>query len=64
MDEKSVYVGDVDYSATNEELKEYFKQCGEIKRATIMTNRGGRPKGYIKIKIDIFLDSPILSLKM
>lgn len=46
MDEKSVYVGDVDYSATNEELKEYFKQCGEIKRATIQTNRIGKPKGY------------------
>ncbi|KAF1764326.1 hypothetical protein GCK72_004273 [Caenorhabditis remanei] len=43
IDAKSVFIGNVEYGATIEELQEHFKGCGEIVRTTIpkdkMTNR-------------------------
>lgn len=46
MDQRSVFVGNVDYAVTPEELKSHFSACGAIIRATILTDRiTNRPKG-------------------
>ncbi|CDJ60088.1 RNA-binding protein, putative [Eimeria maxima] len=45
-DKRSVYVGNVDYSATPADLQEHFKGCGPINRITIMVDKfTGHPKG-------------------
>eukprot|EP00915_Cephaloidophora_sp_WS-2016_P007068 GHVH01009560.1.p1 GENE.GHVH01009560.1~~GHVH01009560.1.p1 ORF type:complete len:269 (+),score=40.40 GHVH01009560.1:68-808(+) len=45
--EKSVYVGNVDYSVTVEELRDHFAACGAINRVTICVNKQtGSPLGY------------------
>lgn len=46
-DKRSVYVGNVDYHATPEELQEHFKSCGAINRITIMVDKYTCcPKGF------------------
>merc|ERR1719424_1211690 len=46
-DSRSVYVGNVDYSTTIEELKEFFQSCGPVTRVTICTDKWTQqPKGY------------------
>lgn len=50
-DARSVYVGNVDYGATVEELGVLFGDCGTINRVTIMTNKQtGQPKGFAYIE--------------
>lgn len=50
-DSRSVYVGNVDYGATNEDLKQHFYGCGYIKRITILRNKlDGHPKGFAYIE--------------
>ncbi|KAL8273961.1 hypothetical protein Esti_002140 [Eimeria stiedai] len=52
-DKRSVYVGNVDYSATPADLQEHFKGCGQINRITIMVDRfTGHPKGYAYIEFN------------
>eukprot|EP00523_Entomoneis_sp_CCMP467_P003710 CAMPEP_0168751716 /NCGR_PEP_ID=MMETSP0724-20121128/17982_1 /TAXON_ID=265536 /ORGANISM="Amphiprora sp., Strain CCMP467" /LENGTH=202 /DNA_ID=CAMNT_0008799879 /DNA_START=22 /DNA_END=630 /DNA_ORIENTATION=+ len=46
-DSCSIYVGQVDYSATPEELVSHFNACGTIERVTIVCDKySGRPKGF------------------
>ena len=52
-DALSIYIGNVDYSATEEELRNTFISCGEIVRVTIIKNmKTGHPKGaaFIEFK--------------
>ncbi|XP_006860329.1 PREDICTED: embryonic polyadenylate-binding protein 2 [Chrysochloris asiatica] len=50
-DHRSVYVGNVDYGASAEELGAYFNPCGEIHRVTILCDKFSRhPKGYAYIE--------------
>jgi polyadenylate-binding protein 2 len=50
-DTKSVYVGNVDYSATAEELGKHFEGCGPVNRVTIMCDKySGNPKGFAYIE--------------
>jgi len=50
-DSKSIYVGNVDYSTTAEELMEFFQSCGTVNRITIPCNKwSGHPKGYAYIE--------------
>lgn len=57
-DERSVFVKNVDFSATAEDLKDHFSDCGEIKRITILTDKfTQKPKGYVFIS---FIDHPPL----
>lgn len=45
-DALSIYIGNVDYSATEDELKDTFLDCGDIVRVTIIKNmKTGHPKG-------------------
>ncbi|KAJ8041990.1 Polyadenylate-binding protein 2 [Holothuria leucospilota] len=51
VDSRSVYVGNVDYSATAEELEAHFHGCGSINRVTILCNKfTGHPKGYAYVE--------------
>jgi len=44
---RSVYVGNVDYQVTVEDLRDHFAACGNISRVTIMMNKStGAPMGY------------------
>lgn len=46
VDSRSVYVGQVDYGATPEELQAHFQSCGTINRVTILCDKfTGHPKG-------------------
>jgi hypothetical protein len=49
-DARSIYVGNVDYGATPEELQLHFQSCGTVNRVTILTDRTGNPKGYAYIE--------------
>ncbi|KAI8070735.1 hypothetical protein BC940DRAFT_295438 [Gongronella butleri] len=51
VDARSIYVGQVDYGTSNEELQAHFRPCGAINRVTILSDkRTGRPKGYAFIE--------------
>jgi polyadenylate-binding protein 2 len=55
VDSRSVYVGNVDYASTPEELQAHFQSCGTINRVTIICDKfTGQPKGYAYIE---FADS-------
>ncbi len=44
---KTLYVGNIPWSTTEEELKAFFSEQGEVISARIITERGtGRSKGY------------------
>ncbi|XP_072802916.1 embryonic polyadenylate-binding protein 2 [Vicugna pacos] len=50
-DHRSVYVGNVDYGGTAQELEAHFNHCGEIHRVTILCDKfSGHPKGYAYIE--------------
>lgn len=43
----SIYVGNLPYDATAEQLVELFKQYGEVHRASLVNDREtGRPRGF------------------
>ncbi|KAE8633467.1 hypothetical protein XENTR_v10001890 [Xenopus tropicalis] len=45
-DARSIYVGNVDYGATAEELEAHFHGCGSVNRVTILCDKyTGHPKG-------------------
>lgn len=47
VDKLSIYVGQVDYSTTPEELLAHFEPCGQVERVTINCDKfTGRPKGF------------------
>ncbi|KAH9415882.1 Polyadenylate-binding protein 2 [Dermatophagoides pteronyssinus] len=51
IDSRSIYVGNVDYSATADDLEKHFHGCGSINRVTILCDRfTGHPKGYAYIE--------------
>jgi RNA recognition motif-containing protein len=44
---KKLFVGNLPYTATNEELGEYFAQFGEVTSAAVIMDRAtGRSKGF------------------
>nr|CAG4645186.1 EOG090X0FQT [Leptodora kindtii] len=51
VDGRSVFVGNVDYGATAEELEQHFHGCGSINRVTILCNKyDGHPKGFAYVE--------------
>jgi len=51
IDARSVYVGNVDYAVTPQELQAHFQSCGPINRITILCDKfTGHPKGYAYIE--------------
>lgn len=48
VDARSIFVGNVDYSATPEEIQAHFQSCGSINRVTILLDKfSGHPKGFV-----------------
>lgn len=51
IDARSIYVGNVDYGATPEELQAHFQSSGTINRVTIVCDKfSGHPKGFAYIE--------------
>ncbi|PWN47237.1 RNA-binding domain-containing protein [Violaceomyces palustris] len=51
VDSRSIYVGNVDYGATPEEIQQHFQSCGTINRVTILCDKfTGHPKGYAYVE--------------
>jgi len=51
IDARSVFVGNVDYEATPEEIQSHFRSCGSINRVTILLDKfTGQPKGYAYVE--------------
>ncbi|WWC60900.1 uncharacterized protein I303_103476 [Kwoniella dejecticola CBS 10117] len=51
VDSRSVYIGNVDYGATPEEIQAHFQACGTINRVTILCDKfTGHPKGYAYVE--------------
>lgn len=48
IDNRSVFVGNVDYSTSPEDLQAHFQACGSINRVTILLDKfTGQPKGCV-----------------
>ncbi|KAK5578038.1 hypothetical protein RB653_002989 [Dictyostelium firmibasis] len=46
IDSRSVYVGNVDYKSTHDQILAYFQSCGTVNRITILSDKTtGHPKG-------------------
>ncbi|KAF9114583.1 cytoplasmic RNA-binding protein [Mortierella sp. AM989] len=55
VDSRSIYVGNVDWGSTPEEIQGHFQSCGTINRITILCDKWtGQPKGYAYVE---FADS-------
>lgn len=50
QDSRSVYVGNVDYACTPEEVQQHFQACGTVNRVTILTDKFGQPKGFAYVE--------------
>ena len=51
IDARSIFVGNVDYGASPEEIQAHFQQCGAINRVTILLDKfTGHPKGYAYVE--------------
>lgn len=50
---KKLYVGNLPFSATEEELRELFARHGTVERVSVITDREtGRPRGFAFIEMD------------
>lgn len=50
---KKLYVGNLPFSATEEELRELFGRHGTVERVSVITDREtGRPRGFAFIEMD------------
>jgi polyadenylate-binding protein 2 len=48
IDSRSIFVGNVDYAASPEEIQAHFQSCGSINRVTILLDKfTGQPKGFV-----------------
>lgn len=51
IDSRSIFVGNVDYGASPEEIQAHFQTCGAINRVTILLDKfTGHPKGYAYVE--------------
>lgn len=50
LDSRSIYVGNVDYACTPEEVQQHFQSCGTVNRVTILTDKFGQPKGFAYVE--------------
>ncbi|KAJ3681787.1 hypothetical protein LUZ60_014360 [Juncus effusus] len=50
VDARSIYVGNVDYLCSPEDVQQHFQSCGTVNRVTILTDRMGQPKGFAYVE--------------
>jgi len=63
LDERSVFVKNIDEKLDVEELKQYFESCGAVERVTVLTNKfTGQPKGcaYVQFKSKVAVANALL----
>ena len=49
---KKVFVGNLPFSATQEEVRSLFEEFGEVQRVSIMTDRDtGKPRGFAFVEM-------------
>jgi polyadenylate-binding protein 2 len=49
-DARSVFVGQVDYASTPEDLAKLFASCGTVNRVTILHDKFDNPKGFAYVE--------------
>lgn len=49
-DARSVFVNNVDFGTTPEELQQLFAGCGTVNRVTILADKFGTPKGFAYVE--------------
>ncbi|KAI0316713.1 hypothetical protein OF83DRAFT_1164237 [Amylostereum chailletii] len=50
-DNRSVFIGNVEYAATPEDIQAHFQACGTINRVTILCDKfTGHPKGFAYVE--------------
>lgn len=55
VDARSIFVGNVDYGASPEEIQAHFQSCGSINRVTILLDKfTGHPKGLVLLHSCIY----------
>lgn len=55
IDARSIFVGNVDYGASPEEIQAHFQSCGSINRVTILLDKfTGHPKGFVSLFVALF----------
>ncbi len=52
---RSIYIGNVDYACTPEELQQHFQQCGTVNRVTILTDKMGNAKVTAPLRLSRLL---------
>ncbi|CAL0303120.1 unnamed protein product [Lupinus luteus] len=63
LDSRSIYVGNVDYACTAEDVRRHFERCGIVNRVTIPVDNYGHPKGFAYVEfIDIHDVTTALSM--
>lgn len=59
VDNRSIFVGNVDYSTSPEELQAHFQSCGSINRVTILLDKfTGQPKGFVFFSFGSLINLP------
>jgi RNA recognition motif-containing protein len=49
----SIYVGNLSYKATKEDIEEIFKEYGTVKQVSLPTDREtGRPRGFAFVELE------------
>lgn len=46
----SIFLLQVDYACTPEEVQQHFQSCGTVNRVTILTDKFGQPKGFAYVE--------------
>ncbi|MBS4006871.1 MAG: RNA-binding protein [Clostridium sp.] len=60
---KTIYIGNIPWSLSEDQLKEYFSQHGQVLSARIITERAtGRSKGYGFIEVSAESAEKIIDL--
>lgn len=61
IDARSIFVGNVDYGASPEEIQAHFQSCGSINRVTILLDKfSGQPKGCV-LTVYLFFSTSVLT---
>lgn len=62
---KNIYVGNLPWEATDEDLKSHFEQCGEVAKATVIRDQEtqrSRGFGFVEMPNDEEADKAIKTL--
>ncbi|XP_057295311.1 squamous cell carcinoma antigen recognized by T-cells 3-like isoform X2 [Hydractinia symbiolongicarpus] len=64
LDKHTLYVSNLPFELTSDQLKEHFVQAGQIKQFRLVTNRSGKSKGYAYVEYEKEADATSALLKL